>query len=59
MLMLLNSRSAMKGSLRDLIEVSVGQMRGLHPVRQSFIQQTFTELAQERRERTTWLLPSG
>lgn len=28
MLMLLNSRSVMKGSLRDLIEVSVGQTRG-------------------------------
>lgn len=29
MLMLLNSRSVMKGSLRDLIEVSVGQTRGV------------------------------
>lgn len=41
MLMLLNSRSVMKGSLRDLIEVSVGQMRGFHPARQSLIRQTF------------------
>lgn len=29
MLMLLNSRSVMKGSLRDLIEVSIGQTRGV------------------------------
>lgn len=42
MLMLLNARSVMKGSLRDLIEVSVGQMRGFHPARQSLIRQTFT-----------------
>lgn len=39
---LLNSRSVMKGSLRDLIEVSVGQMRGFHAARQSLIRQTFT-----------------
>lgn len=42
MLMLLNSCSMMKGSLRDLIEVSVGQMRGFHPARQLLIHQTFT-----------------
>lgn len=59
MLMLLNSRSVMKASLGDLIEVSVGQMRGFHPSIQSFIHQTSTELAQGRRQRTPWFLPSG
>lgn len=43
MLMLLNSRWVMKGSLRDLIEVSVGQMRG-----SVFFHQPCTELAQGR-----------
>lgn len=58
--MLLNSRSLMKGSLRDLIEVSVGQTRG------SFIQPgiLFSSHSQSwRREGGRrlflWFLPSG